>query len=179
MKTKSSAPKGIIPVAFLVVAALAIAGLSIYLFTGKNTLGKETSRPNQWQTFFSNLLGNKFAITPTKTAAMFLGAKTTKSIDLKTGMGGVEVKTFSSKDPVIYVVMQVNKPAKGTKFEYTRYFNGKYVDHKSLDTTKDGVSYVSFSWRLKNAKSKHLSGDYRLKLYVNGNFVKEIFYQVR
>ncbi len=179
MKTKSPAPKGTVPVIVLTIVALTVAGLSLYITTGKNTLGKETTRANQWPTFFSSLFGNKPTATPSKTATVVLSARTTKSTDPKTGMGGVEVKTFSSKDPVIYVVMQVNKPVKGTRFEYARYYKGKYVDHKSLDVTNNGVDYVSFNWRLKSARSRHLAGDYLVKLYVNGSFVKETSYQVR
>ena len=75
--------------------------------------------------------------------------------------------------------MNVNKPKKGTNFEYVRYFDGKYVDHKSLTTLSTNTDYVSFKWTLVNAKSMRLPGDYKVKLYTNGKFEKELSYQVR
>lgn len=174
MKTKSN-QRGFAPIIIIVVVVLAIAGLLAYQKTGKNTATKKTSSANQAGSSFSNLLGQK----PSQPMGVILGATTTKSVDPKTGKGGVEVVAFSAKDPVIYVVMQVNKPKKGTKFEYVRYFSGKYVDHKSLDTTKDGVDYVSFKWGLKTVTSKRLAGNYKIKLYTNGNFEKELSYQIR
>lgn len=173
MKTKSN-KKGFASLIIVVVVVLAIAGFLAYQRRGKTASVKNTSPTSQVRSFFSNLLGQK----PSQPTGMILGATTTKSVDPKTGKGGVEVTTFSNKDPIVYVVLQVNKPKKDTKFEYVRYFNGKYVDHKSLGTTKDGVDYVSFSWRLKDSKSKHLAGDYKVKLYTNGNFEKELSYQV-
>lgn len=175
MKTKSN-QKGFASIIVVVVVVLAIAGLLAYQKIGKNTSTKNASLANQAKSLFSNLLGQK--PSQPKPTGMILGATTTKSVDPKTGKGEVEVATFSTKDPIVYVVLQVNKPKKDTKFEYVRYFNGKYVDHKSLGTTKDGVDYVSFSWRLKDSKSKHLAGDYKVKLYTNGNFEKELSYQV-
>ena len=157
MKTKS----------LVVLVALVVVG-----YFGYQAIVKKSSPASTLKSIQSKL-------NPAKTVGVIMGVKTSKSLDPKTGMAGTEVNTFSTKDPVIYVVLQVNKPAKGTKFEYTRYFNGKYVDRKSLETTKDGMNYVSFSWRLKNAQSKRLAGDYKVRLYTNGNFEREVSYQVR
>ena len=119
------------------------------------------------------------SVTEHKAPGVILSAKTTKALDPKTGSGLAEVTSFAVNDPVIYLALTVNKPVKGTNFEYTRYFNGSYVDHGSLKTNKDGVSYISFSWKLKNTSSKRLVGDYLVKLYTNGNYEKEITYSVR
>ncbi len=174
MKIKPSNQKGFAPVAIVIMIVLAVVGLLTYQARGKNVVNQKTSAP-QNQSFFSKLLGQK----PPQPVGMILGAKTTKTLDHKIGAGGLEVTTFSTKDPDIFIAVQVNKPPKGTKFEYVRYFKGKYVDHKSLETTKAGVDYVSFNWSLKTANSKRLPGDYRVKLYTNGNFEKEISFQVR
>ncbi len=175
MKTKSSNQKGFAPVIIVVVVVLAVVGLLAYQATVKNTVSQKTTPATQEQSFFSKLLGQK----PPQPVQMILGAKTTKTVDPNTGTGGVEATSFSTKDPDIFIALQVNKPPKGTKFEYVRYFKGKYVDHKSLETTKAGVDYVSFNWSLKTANSKRLPGDYRVKLYTNGNFEKEISFVVR
>lgn len=119
------------------------------------------------------------SVTEHKVPGVILSAKTTKGLDPKTGSGLDEVTSFAVNDPVIYLALTVNKPVKGTNFEYTRYFNGSYVDHGSLKTNKDGVSYISFSWKLKNTSSKRLAGDYLVKLYTNGNYEKEVTYSVR
>ena len=155
MKTKSSNQKGFAPVAVVVIlVVLVVAGLFAYQNKGKNIPGQKIPSTTGQQSFFSKLLGQK----PPQPTEMILGAKTTKTIDSKTGSGGVETSVFTAKDQDIYVALTVNQPSKGTKFEYVRYFNGKYVDHKSLETTKAGIDYVSFHWSLKEAKSKRLAG---------------------
>lgn len=167
MRSKLLNQKGFAPILLLVLVVLVALG-----YFGYQAIVKKSPPASTLKSIQSKL-------NLTKSTGMILGATTTKSVDPKTGKGGVEVTTFSTKDPVIYVALQVNKPAKGTKFEYVRYFKGKYVDHKSLETTKDEVNYVSFSWKLKGTKSKHPAGDYRAKLYTNGKFEKEVLYQVR
>lgn len=177
MKTKPTKNQnGFAPIAIVVVAVLAIIGFLAYQNLGKNVpTSKITMSTSQPQSFFSKLLGQK-PPTPTK---MILGVMTTRTFDPKTNKGGVPVTSFTTKDPDIFVVLEVNKPPKDTKFEYVRYFQGKYVDHGSLTTTKAGVDYVSFNWSLKMAANKRLLGTYLVKLYTQGNFEKEISYQVR
>jgi ribosomal protein L28 len=152
----------------LLVLAVLVGGFTYY------KLGKSNKTATQ-----KNLQTTTKTITKTtETKGVILSAKTTKSIDKTSGAGGAAVTAFNSKDPVIYVSLQVNKPVKGTKFEYVRYYKGKYVDHKSLETTKDGVDYVSFSWALKDLTSSHPVGVYKVKLYTNGNFEKELSYTI-
>lgn len=167
MKSKLLNQKGFAPILLLVLVVLVAAG-----FLGYQAIVQKSPPPSTSQSIQARP-------NPPKPAGMILGAKTTKSLDPKTGRWGREVSTFSTKDPVVFLALQVNKAPKGTKFEYVRYFKGKYVDHKSLESTKDGVDYVSFSWSLKDIKSKHPAGDYRVKLYTNGKFEKEVSYQVR
>ncbi len=157
MKTKRVNQKGFASL-LLIIIVLAIAGFFVYQAKLKN------SPPS---------------LKLAKQTRIILEAKMTNSLDPATGAGGLKVNSFSTKNPVIYLVLQVNKPPKGTKFEYVRYLNEKYVDHKSVETTKDGISYVSFSWRLKNTKSSHPAGNYRVKLYTTGTFEKEVSYQIR
>lgn len=178
MKNKTSNQNGfILPIVIIFVlfslGLYAYQTLKIAVPAGKTAT--ILTKPNTG--IISNLLGQK----PTKAqpAPMILTAKTSKTLNLKTGAAGIETTTFSARDPVIYVAIQVNKPVLGTKFEYVRYLNGKLVDHKSLATTRPSVEYVSFSWKLKDAKSKHLAGSYRVKLYTNGNFEKEVSYLVK
>lgn len=179
MKTNTTSRKGfVLPI--IIVAVLLLSSMFIYRKYFKmpspaiNTATADTPKPKTG--FFPNLFGQK--PTPSQPVSMILDVRTTKTLDPKSGAGGVAATTFSAKEPVIYVALHVNKPIKGTKFEYVRYFNGKYIDHKSLTTTIDKVDYVSFSWKLAAVNSKHLDGNYTVKLYVNGNFEKELNYQV-
>lgn len=178
MKTKTSSQKGfILPV--IIVTVLLIGGIYVYqnFVRVSSPTSKTTTTTSKPKTgFISNLFGQK--PTAPQPVSMILTAKTTKTLDPKSGAGGVAATTFLTKEPVIYLALQVNKPIKGTKFEYVRYFNGKYIDHKSLATTIDKVDYVSFSWKLATVNSKHLVGNYKVKLYTNGNFEKELTYQV-
>jgi len=176
MKSKPSKnQKGVTPIAIVAVIVLAVVGLLVYQNLGRGTSTSPTSTATKPQSFFSKLLGQK----PPATPGMILGVTTTKSFDPKINKGGVGVTSFATKDPEVFAVLEVNKPPKGTKFEYVRYFQGKYIDHGSLTTTKSGVDYVSFNFNLKTVASKRFPGTYLVKLYTQGNFEKEISYQVR
>ncbi len=168
MKIKSLSQKGITPILLpLIIVAVLVAGILVYQTT-KNppSTSKSPAQPSQ----------SKLKLVK---EGLILEAKTTKTLDPKTGKAGDVVSTFSTKDPVIYLTLDLKSPKKGTKFEYVRYLKGKYVDHGSMQLTKEGVDNSSFSWELKNANVKRLAGNYKIKLYTNGNFEKEVSYQVR
>lgn len=166
---KTSQANGFGAVLVLIAAAALLVGGVVFYRQRVNNLGL-----NQPATQKDSLSPSKLA-----TKGMIMSAQTTKSLDPKTGQGSNPTSVFSPQVPEIFVAMKVNSPKKGTKFEYVRYLNGKYVDHKSIAMAKDGSQYASFSWRLKNAQAVHPVGDYKVKLYTNGNLEKEISYQVK
>lgn len=86
--------------------------------------------------------------------------------------------TFATTDKTIYLITTLTKPIIGTKIEYTRYLNGKFLDGRALKIVKPNVTNASFVWSLKKPGAKHLPGNYRVKVYTNGVFEKEISYTV-
>lgn len=86
---------------------------------------------------------------------------------------------FSAKnDKTIYVVGTLKDVPKGTKIEYVRYLNGRYLDSKIATTSKDGLSYFSFDWTAKTAQNTHPVGIYMVKLYLNGATKEAITFRV-
>lgn len=87
--------------------------------------------------------------------------------------------TFASTQKTIYLVLTVNNPKVGTKFEYIRYLNNKFLDSGSLKIMKPNLTNSSFSWSLSKPGATHLVGNYKVKVYTNGVFEKETLYSVR
>ncbi len=104
---------------------------------------------------------------------------TTKSIDQKTGTAINPTTFFLSTDQTIYLVVSVKNPSPGTKIEYVRYLNDKFLDNRSTTTTKSNDNSVIFDWVLKNPGAVHLKGNYKVKVYTNGVFEKDMAYSVQ
>lgn len=169
----SVSSRGFSAVALLLIGAVVLAGGGLYLYRRQAGSYPETANPP---------LGRvaKATTSPTQPKkGLILKAEMTKRLDTKTGQGLDAATVFSPNEPAIYMAMSVDKPVKGTKFEYVRYLNGKYVDHKSINMAQNATQYASFGWKLKSPSARHPAGDYRVKLYANGNFEKELTYQVR
>lgn len=161
-----------VPIISAVILSLSLAGYTGYsiVLQQNRILGTKTTAINR---------ASVKPISKTAAKKIILSARTTKEVDPRTGIGKRTVTVFSTKSPVIYVSLAVARPPLGTKFEYVRYFNGKYIDHGSLETSKNAMKNISFSWKLKDINSRHLAGNYRVKLYVNGNFEKEVAFTVK
>lgn len=102
-----------------------------------------------------------------------------KGIDQKTGEAVGVTSLFSKTDKTIYVVLTLKNPKVGTKFEYTRNLNGKFLDNGNLEMKNVATNNVSFVWTLKKPGASHLEGNYLVRVYTNGIFEKEIGYQVK
>ncbi len=102
-----------------------------------------------------------------------------KTLDPKTGLALNPTTTFSKTDPTIYAVVTLSNPPVGTKIEYVRYLNGRLLDNRSTSTTKVTDKSIVFDWKLKKTGATHLVGNYRVKIYTNGVFEKEINYSVQ
>ncbi len=114
-----------------------------------------------------------------KAPGMITQVVTTKAIDSKTGQAVSPTNTFSKTDRVIYLVIALKNPTVGTKIEYTRYLNGKFLDNRSLTVARANTNNIIFDWTLNKPGAAHLAGNYKVKVYTNGIFEKEINYLVQ
>ncbi len=104
---------------------------------------------------------------------------TAKAVDPKTGIALTPSTVFLTTDKTIYLVVSVAAPKIGTKIEYSRYLNGKFLDNKSIAILKSNMTNVGFDWTLKKTGATHLAGEYRVKVYTNGVFEKKTTYTVQ
>jgi hypothetical protein len=113
------------------------------------------------------------------TKAQIKEAVAATSID-KDGKGINPSDSFNAKtDKSIYVIGTLEGVSKGSKIEYVRYLNGKYLDSKIATIAKDNLSYYSFVWTSKTTKNEHPVGVYTVKLYLNGNVNEAITYIIK
>ena len=169
--------KGLAPLIILVIVA-ALAGVS---FLGYSLYSKNTSTVSPVkQPFKSTSTTKKVSAVPPRSSApgVVLAALTAHGYNSKTGSAVKPDKYFSPKDKQIYLLMNVNKPKVGTRIEYVRYLQGKYLDHKSLKVTQPNLKYAYFNWSAKTSKD-HKKGIYRVRVYTNGILEKKINYLVR
>lgn len=102
-----------------------------------------------------------------------------KSINEKTGDPIDITSEFAENDKDIILVVALSGCKIGTRIEYVRYLNNKFLDHGSIKLRKAQSETVSFIWSLRKKNSSHLKGNYRIKTYLNGKFGKDIFYTVK
>ncbi len=119
--------------------------------------------------------------TPTLPRSKALGVitnvVTASSLDAQ-GNAASPSATFATTDKNIYLVLTFS-PKVGTRFEYIRYLNDKLLDNGALKILKPNMTNSSFVWSLSKPGAVHLAGNYRVKIYTNGIFEKEISYVVR
>ncbi len=101
---------------------------------------------------------------------------TASSLDA-TGNATISANTFIPTQKTVYLVLIVNNPKVGTKFEYIRYLDNKLLDSGALKVTRPNLTNSSFAWTLKPG-AIHSKGTYRVRVYTNGVFEKEISYTV-
>lgn len=104
---------------------------------------------------------------------------TAKGIDPKTGEAVNPTSILLTTDKSIYVVATLQNAKVGTKIEYVRYLNNKFLDNRSITITKPNTNNTSFVWTLKKPGATHPIGNYRVKVYSNGIFEKETSYTVQ
>lgn len=86
--------------------------------------------------------------------------------------------TFAKTDKNIYLALTLNKPKAGTKVEYIRYLNGKFLDSGTTQLLKSNLTNTSFAWSLKKPGAVHPVGSYKVKVYTDGILEKETRYEV-
>ncbi len=114
-----------------------------------------------------------------KAPGIVINVVTAKGVDPKTGGAVNPTAIFLSTDKSIYAVIALKNANVGTRIEYVRYLNNKFLDNRSIKITKPNVNNTSFVWTLKNSTATHPAGQYRVKVYTNGIFEKETSYTVQ
>ncbi len=101
-----------------------------------------------------------------------------KSIDLQTSKPLVLSSTFVKTDEDIYMVLTLNNVSVGTRIEFVRYRNSKYVDHGSVEIVKPKAQYTNINWMAKPPLGKRPAGEYLIKVYTNGKLETASSYTV-
>ncbi len=114
-----------------------------------------------------------------KAPGIIVSIVTAKGVDPKTGEAVKPTTIFLTTDKNIYAVTTLKNAKVGTRIEYVRYLNNKFLDNRSIRITKLNTNNTSFVWALKNSTSTHPVGQYKVKVYTNGIFEKEISYIVQ
>lgn len=121
----------------------------------------------------------KPTLARSKAPGIIVSIVTAKGIDPKTGEAVNPTTAFLTTDKRIYAVTTLQNAKVGTKIEYVRYLNNKFLDNRSITITKPSTNNTSFVWTLKKPGATHPVGNYRVKVYSNGIFEKETFYTVQ
>jgi hypothetical protein len=85
---------------------------------------------------------------------------------------------FAPTDRSIYLAVSLKDFRPGSRCEFVRYLDDKYLDHGSVIVTKVPPTTVAFEWSLRQAGARRLEGLYRVKVYLNGVYKTEISYRV-
>ena len=162
-----------------------IGGIIILILLGRlYFLKKSATAPQSPKQIPQNLMPTASpSVQPTKPRSkipgMIVSVVTAKGIDPKTGEAVNPTSIFSTTDKSIYVVATLQNTKVGTRIEYVRYLNNKFLDNRSITVTKPSTNNTSFVWTLKKIGATHPVGNYRVKVYSNGIFEKETSYAVR
>ena len=114
------------------------------------------------------------AQTSTPAVPTIVKAVASRSVDAKGNATG-ETATFNAKtDKIVYVVLALQNVTAKTKLSYTRYLNGKYIDSKVAQPSKDGVT--SFYFTFEKGIGDYPKGTYTVKLYVDGRHATSVTY---
>lgn len=168
-KTKFNKP-GFAPLIVLIIVA-ALVGVGL--------LGYKLSTTQKQQKKVPTVSQNVKKVPPrSKAPGVVLGAMTAHGYNPKTGAAIGPDKYFSAKDPKLYLLMKTDKPKPGTRIEYVRYLQGRYLDHRAIQVTQPNWKYAYFAWSSKLGKL-HRKGIYRVRVYTNGVLEKKVNYEVR
>lgn len=146
--------------------------------TSTQTISQQSSSPALLATLSPVLPTTTPTTKVHKTPGIVTDVVAAKSLNLKTGEAVGPTSTFGAKDKTIYAVMTLKDPKVNTKIEYVRYLNDKFLDHGSLTVKKATTNNVSFNWTLKKVGALHPVGSYRVKVYTNGSYERDVTYTV-
>ncbi|MDO8621363.1 MAG: hypothetical protein Q7R31_03765 [Candidatus Levybacteria bacterium] len=154
-------------------------GVLILILIGYLVTQKSRSTTQTQQVIAQPAVQPKPTLPRSKAPGIIISVVTAKGIDLKTGEAIKPTATFLTTDKNIYAVTTLQNAKVGTRIEYVRYLNNKFLDNRSIKITKSNTNNTSFVWTLKNSTSIRPVGQYKVKVYTNGIFEKEISYQVQ
>lgn len=145
-------------VIYLVVGVVVVAGA--LLFVWKRAPSTQTNLPAPQ--------------AQTATTSNIVKAVASRSIDAKGNTTG-ETTTFNAKtDKIVYVVLTLQNVTTKTKLSYARYLNGKYIDSKVAQPSKDGIT--NFYFTFEKGIGDYPKGTYTVKLYVDGHRATNVTY---
>jgi len=101
-----------------------------------------------------------------------------KSYDSHRNVASEVTSSFSPTDRQIVLGVTLQGYPAGSRCEFVRYLNGKYLDHGSVPVKKPTANTVFFTWTLTKPGVSHLPGPYRIKVFVNGRYARELTYFV-
>ncbi len=114
----------------------------------------------------------------TKTPGVISQVITARDVSAQTGEPKVLSSKFSKKEGEIFVVMKLSNVKRGTRLEYVRYLNNKYLDHRSMEITKENIDFANFSWKLVDPPGTRVAGEYFVKVYTDGKLERTITYSI-
>lgn len=142
-------------VIYLIVGVAVVAG-ALFLILSKTPATKQTSLP-----------------VP-QTGATIVKAVVSRSIDARGNATG-ETAVFNAKtDKIVYVVLTLQNATKNTKLSYARYLNGRYIDSKVAQPSKDSIT--NFYFTFEKGIGDYPKGTYTVKLYVDGRRATKVTY---
>ncbi len=154
-------------------------GVLLIIFIGYLAAQKPRSATQTPQVIAQPTAQPKPTLARSKAPGIIVSVVTAKSIDPKTGEAVNPTAIFLTRDKSIYAVTTLQNAKIGTRIEYVRYLNNKFLDNRSITITKLNTNNTSFVWTLKNSTATHPAGEYKVKVYTNGIFEKEISYTVQ
>ena len=157
-----------------IAVLLLIGGLLVVLQKSKTK-----SLPTQQPVVQQPTLSPKPTLARSKAPGIIVSIVTAKGIDPKTGEAIKPTAIFLTTDKNIYAVTTLQNVKVGTRIEYVRYLNNKFLDNRSIKITKPNTNNTSFVWTLKKLGATHLPGTYKVKVYTNGIFEKETSYTIQ
>ncbi len=166
MRTTLKDQRGFAHIVIVLVLVVVIAGVGFLVFQRT----QDAKRANST----SNLPG---------TAKTAKGPSVIKLVEFSTAVDSVgkataPSTTFTTTDGKINVVATLQSPTKGTRIEFVRYRDNKFVDNGSLAIAKAGAQYAGFDFTPKPGKT-HPTGTYKVKVYANGVYQTSGTYSVK
>ncbi len=144
---------------YIIVGAIVVIGALFFVFS---------RTPSLTQT------GTPAPQTSPSGAATIVKAVASRSINANGNATG-ETTTFNTKtDKIVYVVLTLQNVTTKTKLSYTRYLNGKYIDSKVAQPSKDGMTTLYFTF--EKGIGDYPKGTYTVKLYVDGHRATNLTY---
>ncbi len=80
-------------------------------------------------------------------------------------------------DRSIYMFVYLNRVSNNEQVSYVRYLNGYYIDSYSINLSSSSSKIIYFNWD-KTHQLDYPTGNYSIKVFINGVFKKQINYSV-